>query len=269
MLLSHEMIHRWEEPCISGRNGTAAFFFGGCSLRCVFCQNAAITSGKVGKIISPSGLCERFFARKAEGAESVDLVTPTHFWDRIAEAVSLAKSKDLGIPLVANTSGYEKAASLDRFARQIDVFLTDFKYLDPALSARYSGAPDYADTALPALEKMVELTGEAVFSPRGVLRKGVVVRHLILPGRTKDSKAVLSLLYERFGNRILYSLMSQYTPPKGIGAQFPELSSPIRNIEYKAVIRHAEKIGITNGFLQEKSAADEKYIPDFQQTAPR
>ena len=263
ILLAHTMIHRWEEPCVSGKNGTAAFFFGGCSLGCVYCQNGKITSGKIGKTVTPDELTGSFFEMASKGAETIDLVTPTHFWDKIAEAVRSAKSLHFDLPIIANTSGYEKADILERYANETDVFLTDFKYLSPDISLRYSGIDDYADFALPALKKMVELVGKPRFSSSGILQKGVIVRHLVLPGNGEESKKILSLLYEKFGNDILYSLMSQYTPPRGIDKKFPELARPLRRIEYKSVVRYAEKLGITNGFIQEEGAAGEKYIPDF------
>lgn len=263
ILLSHSMLHKWEEPCISGKNGTGAVFFGGCPLGCVYCQNAKIVRGELGREKTPHELADLLFELKNEGAHNIDLVTPTHFWDRIDEALTEAISRGFNLPVIANTGGFEKAEILSRFATRIDVFLTDFKYLYPESAGRYSAFPRYADFALPALRKMREMTEKTVFDEDGMIQKGVIVRHLVLPEHTEESKAILSLLYEEFGNEIAYSIMNQYTPPKSIGETYPELAKPLNRIAYKQVVRHAERIGITNGFIQEGGTVSESFIPAF------
>ncbi len=263
LLLSHTMLHHWEEPCLSGQNGAGAVFFGGCPLGCVYCQNRAIVEGKVGREVTPHELCEVFLQLEKQGAHCIDLVTPTHFWDRIAEAVKEAKARGIAIPFVANTGGFERSEILQEYAKDMDIFLTDYKYGSKETAQRYSSFADYEAYAFDALETMVSLVGEPRFGKDGLLKKGVIVRHLVLPAHETESMAVLTKLFERFGNGILYAIMNQYTPPQGIGGQFPELASPLHPIAYKRVVRHAERLGIENGYMQEGGTVSESFIPNF------
>ena len=255
-------LHFWEEPCISGDRGSGTVFFSYCGLQCVYCQNRAISRGQAGKEISTERLAEIFLELEHKGAHNINLVTPTHYIPQIAAAVEQAKKQGLLLPMVYNTSGYEKAESIALLRGVIDIYLTDFKYMDEGLSGRYSGAPDYAKWAKKALKEMVEQAGEAVFDGDGMMQKGVIVRHLLLPGCLSDSKNVVRYLFETYGNRIFYSLMNQYTPVSGNDA-YPELRRRVTDEEYEALIDFAVDLGVENGFMQQGGTAEESFIPPF------
>lgn len=255
-------LHFWEEPCISGDRGSGTVFFSYCGLQCVYCQNRAISRGQAGKEISTERLAEIFLELQHKGAHNINLVTPTHYIPQIAAAVEQAKKQGLLLPMVYNTSGYEKAESIALLRGVIDIYLTDFKYMDEGLSGRYSGAPDYAKWAKKALKEMVEQAGEAVFDGDGMMQKGVIVRHLLLPGCLSDSKNVVRYLFETYGNRIFYSLMNQYTPVSGNDA-YPELRRRVTDEEYEALIDFAVDLGVENGFMQQGGTAEESFIPPF------
>ncbi|PWL45898.1 MAG: radical SAM protein [Clostridiales bacterium] len=255
-------LHFWEEPCISGDRGSGTVFFSYCGLQCVYCQNRAISRGKAGKEISAERLAEIFLELQHKGAHNINLVTPTHYIPQIAAAVEQAKKQGLLLPIVYNTSGYEKAESIALLRGVIDIYLTDFKYMDEGLSGRYSGAPDYAKWAKKALKEMVEQAGEAVFDGDGMMQKGVIVRHLLLPGCLSDSKNVVRYLFETYGNRIFYSLMNQYTPIDGSDS-YPELRRRVTEEEYEALIDFAVDLGVENGFMQQGGTAEESFIPPF------
>lgn len=255
-------LHFWEEPCISGDRGSGTVFFSYCGLQCVYCQNRAISRGQAGKEISTERLAEIFLELQHKGAHNINLVTPTHYIPQIAAAVEQAKKQGLLLPIVYNTSGYEKAESIALLRGVIDIYLTDFKYMDEGLSGRYSGAPDYAKWAKKALKEMVEQAGGAVFDGDGMMKKGVIVRHLLLPGCLSDSKNVVRYLFETYGNRIFYSLMNQYTPVSGNDA-YPELRRRVTDEEYEALIDFAVDLGVENGFMQQGGTAEESFIPPF------
>lgn len=255
-------LHFWEEPCISGERGSGTVFFSYCGLKCVYCQNCAISRGKSGKEISVGRLAEIFLELQQKGAHNINLVTPTHYIPQIIEAVKKAKAAGLTLPIVYNTSGYEKPESIARLEGIVDIYLTDFKYLSPELSFQYSGASDYAKWAKPALHEMVSQTGEAVFDGDGMMQKGVIVRHLLLPGCLDDSKNVVRYLFETYGNRIFYSLMNQYTPMEGSNV-YPELGRKVTEEEYDALVDYAVALGVENGFIQEGETAEESFIPPF------
>lgn len=255
-------LHFWEEPCISGERGSGTVFFSYCGLKCVYCQNCAISRGKSGKEFSVGRLTEIFLELQQKGAHNINLVTPTHYIPQIMEAVKKAKAAGLTLPIVYNTSGYEKPESIARLEGIVDIYLTDFKYLSPELSFQYSGAPDYAKWAKAALHEMVSQTGEAVFDGDGMMQKGVIVRHLLLPGCLDDSKNVVRYLFETYGNRIFYSLMNQYTPMEGSNV-YPELGRKVTEDEYDALVDYAAALGVENGFIQEGETAEESFIPPF------
>lgn len=260
MSISKVMLHRWEEPCISGKGGSGAVFFDGCPLKCVFCQNKKISRGDNGEKISPEKLCDIILALQNEGADNINFVSPTHFTDGIIEALKLAKDH-LHVPVVWNTSGYELEKTVERLRNYVDVFLSDFKYFSPDISKRYSSASDYFDRALPALEKMVGITGDPVFE-NGLLKRGVIVRHLVLPSCCKDSIRILETLAEKIGaDRFLLSLMSQYTP-EFLDPGYPELNRKLTTFEYEKVLSRAEELGF-RGYMQEKSSATSAFTPDF------
>ena len=261
-------LHMWEEPCISGKEGSGTVFFCGCTLRCIFCQNHQIALGKeetgekIGKEVSISRLKDIFLELQKKGANNINLVTGTHYIPQIAEALRLAKTEGLVIPIVYNTSGYEKKESLRMLESLVDIYLPDMKYVSKELSKEYSNAPDYFEIASEALKEMVRQVGEPEFDDRGYIQKGVIVRHLVLPGSTKDSKAVLEYLWNTYGDRIYISIMNQYTPMEQI-KNHPLLSRKVTKREYQKVVDYALSLGWENGFIQEGETAKESFIPDF------
>ena len=256
-------LHMWEEPCISGENGSGTIFFTGCNLGCVYCQNAAISRGHAGKEISEERLLEIFFELKDRGAHNINLVTPTHFLPSVLSAIKKAKEQAIGLPFVYNCGGYEKVELLKRAEGLVDIYLPDFKYMSPLLSARYSNAPDYARVAKAVLCEMVRQKPKCIFDEKGLMTAGVLVRHMMLPGQLKDAKAVVAHLINTYGDSIFLSIMRQYTPPKDIESKFPELSRTVGEREYEKLIDYAISIGCTNAFVQEGGAASESFIPEF------
>lgn len=258
-------LHRWEEPCISGKGGSGTVFFTGCSLGCIFCQNHDIASGNSGYEISMDRLKDIFLEQQERGADNINLVTAAHFAPQIRIALASAKKEGLKIPVVYNSSGYENVDTLRMLEPVIDVYLPDFKYMDPALSAAYSGAPDYPDAAKAAFEEMVRQKGNCEFDGDGMMTKGVLARLLLLPGHVKDAKNIVKWLLERFGDSIYISLMSQYTP---VMEALPEDCDPLlrrktTHREYENLIDFAIDQGLANGFIQEGEAAAESFIPKF------
>ncbi|SCZ78514.1 radical SAM protein [Pseudobutyrivibrio xylanivorans] len=256
-------LHFWEEPCISGENGSGAVFFSGCPLHCVFCQNEEISHGKVGKEITTEQLAEIFLNLQAQGANNINLVTGTHYIPAIVESVKLAREKGLKLPIIYNTSGYEKVESLKLLAGIVDVYLPDFKYMDKDLAAKYSHASDYPEVAKAAIEEMVRQCGQPQFDENGFIQKGVIVRQLLLPGHVKDAKNIISYLHEIYDNRIYVSMMSQYTPMAHIADKYPELNRRVTKREYESYINFAMELGIDNAFIQDRKVAKESFIPDF------
>jgi putative pyruvate formate lyase activating enzyme len=259
-------LHHWEEPPISGTRGSGTVFFSNCPLRCVYCQNATISTGHVGKAVTVERLAEIFVELEGQGAHNINLVTPTQYAPQISHALGLARERGMGLPVVYNTSGYETVEAVTRLAGHVDVYLTDFKYASAALAARYSQASDYPAVALAAFKAMVEQVGSYALDDEGLLRTGVIVRHLMLPGQLEDSKAVLEAVYGAVGNRVCYSLMNQYTPMPTAAARFKELRATVTEDEYRALITFALDLGITNSFMQEGGTATESFIPPFDLT---
>jgi len=258
-------LHNWEEPCISGRNGSGTVFFSYCPLHCVYCQNAQIGSGRAGAEITEARLAEIFLELEAQGAHNINLVTPTHYTPHIACALRRAKEAGLTIPVVHNGSGYESVQTLRLFDGLADIYLADFKYMDEKPAGQYSDAPDYAAVAKEALGEMVRQAGEPAFDTEGMMQRGVIVRHLLLPGHIGDAKKVVRYLYDTYGNRIYLSLMSQYTPLQG--ERLPaRLRRKVSQSEYGELVDFAVGLGVENGFLQEGSAASESFIPPFDLT---
>lgn len=261
-------LHMWEEPSISGKEGSGTVFFCGCTLRCVFCQNHQIALGKaesgdkIGKEVSIERLKEIFLELQEMRANNINLVTGTHYIPQIAMALKLAKEEGLKIPIVYNTSGYEKAESLQILDGLVDIYLPDMKYVSKELSKEYSNASDYFEMASKALEEMVRQVGEAQFDTRGYMTKGVIVRHLVLPGSIRDSKAVLDYLWNTYGNNIYLSIMNQYTPMEQI-KNHPLLSRKVTKREYSKVVDYALSLGWENAFIQEGETAKESFIPGF------
>ena len=264
-------LHYWEEPCLSGEKaperGSGTVFFSGCSLRCRYCQNRDILSGRVGRVMSAHELADTFLRLQEEGAYNINLVTAAHFLPHIAAALSMVRGNGLQIPVVYNSGGYERVEALRSLEGLIDVYLPDLKYLDSERAKRYSLAPDYPETATAAIAEMVRQTGEPVFDEEGMMQKGVIVRHLALPGGREDSMSVLRYLHDTYADRILVSLMSQYTPvmPEEELADYPELRRRLRRREYDRLVEYAIGLGMENVFIQEGKTAKESFIPPFPQ----
>ncbi|MEC4273363.1 radical SAM protein [Adlercreutzia sp. R25] len=281
LLVARAALHFWEEPPISGEGGSGTIFFSGCPVRCVYCQNADIALGEHAREITVERLAAIMGELEATGALNINCVTPTHYAPQIREAVTLARAAGLALPVLWNTSGYETVRSVRDNAGFVDAYLTDFKYADAELARRYSHAPDYPEVALAALGAMVEAAGAPRYDEhRGQERlvSGVVVRHLVLPGALENSKAVVRLLHERFGNAIRLSLMNQYTPVIARAAEegdqraaltlaaCPELAETVPDAEYEQLLDYADALGVEDYFWQEGGAAEESFIPAFDFT---
>ncbi len=259
-VVARAALHHWEEPCISGTQGSGAVFFSGCPLGCVFCQNGRISRGHLGKIVSVERLREIFLSLIAQGAHNINLVSPTHF----AHAVGEALREPLGVPVVWNTGGYERAETLRALKGRVQIYLPDLKYADGALAQRYSGAPDYFEIAAAAIEEMVRQTGPYELGEDGLLRRGVLIRHLLLPGALENTKAVLDYVARTFPpGTVLFSLMAQYTPQPGAEGL---LARRITGAELRAARAYMESVGITAGYTQDIEAARREYTPDFDLT---
>lgn len=255
-------LHYWEEPCISGKRGSGAVFFSGCSLHCVFCQNREISDGKAGKVISKERLSDIFMELADKGANNINLVTPGQYIPDIVWAVNDAKSRGMKFPIIYNTSGYENVTELKLLEGIVDVYLPDFKYMDSTLSARYSRAKDYPSVAKQALSEMVRQQPDVVIDDAtGLIQKGVIVRQLLLPGHVNDAKAVLKYLYDTYHDHVYISMMSQFTP---IALKdYPEINRTVTRREYERLVDYALEIGITNAFIQEGDVAKDSFIPAF------
>ncbi len=267
--------HYWEEPCISGEAGSGTVFFSGCNLRCVYCQNHKIAAGRTGKPMSVRELSAAFLSLQEMGCHNINLVTPSHYIPQIREALCQAK---LTVPVVYNTSSYECVQSLRQLEGLVDIYLADLKYLDTGLAKKYSHAADYPETAKAAIDEMVRQVGgityvcnpgnkiirNATEYPDGALMKrGVIVRHLLLPGQVEEAKRVLQYLYETYGDTIAVSILNQYTPLPHVSA-YPELNRPVTEEEYEEVVEYALELGIGHGFLQDGQAVGESFIPEFE-----
>ena len=255
-------LHYWEEPCISGKRGSGAVFFSGCSLHCVFCQNREISDGKAGKVISKERLSDIFIELADKGANNINLVTPGQYIPDIVWVVNDAKSRGMKLPIIYNTSGYENVTELKLLEGIVDVYLPDFKYMDSTLSARYSRAKDYPSVAKKALSEMVRQQPDVVIDDAtGLIQKGVIVRQLLLPGHVNDAKAVLKYLYDTYHDHVYISMMSQFTP---IALEdYPEINRTVTKREYERLVNYALEIGITNAFIQEGDVAKDSFIPAF------
>lgn len=262
IMVARAALHYWEEPCISGKRGSGAVFFSGCSLHCVFCQNREISDGKAGKVISKERLSDIFIELAGKGANNINLVTPGQYIPDIVWAVNDAKSRGMKLPIIYNTSGYENVTELKLLEGIVDVYLPDFKYMDSTLSAMYSRAKDYPSVAKQALSEMVRQQPDVVIDDAtGLIQKGVIVRQLLLPGHVNDAKAVLKYLYDTYHDHVYISMMSQFTP---IALKdYPEINRTVTRREYERLVDYALEIGITNAFIQEGDVAKDSFIPEF------
>lgn len=265
--VARSALHHWEEPCISGTRGSGTVFFSGCPLKCCYCQNYTISAKVYGKKITTAHLAELFLSLQQQGAHNINLVTATQWQPWVCNALAMARSAGLTLPIAYNTSGYETPEALATWGKVVDIWLVDYKYNSPTLAADLSCAPDYPAVAQTAIETMLQQTGELQFSAEGILQKGTIIRHLALPGHTTDSFAVLdclSVLQTKYPHHFLPSLMSQYTPFYKAAAH--GMGRRITSYEYRKVIHHALAKGLDTGYMQEKSSAKEEYTPLFDGT---
>lgn len=261
--LSRAALHFWEEPPISGERGSGAIFFSGCSLSCIYCQNREISRGRAGKVVTVERLCEIMLDLQRQGAHNINFVTPTHYIPSVADAIKLARSKGLTIPIVYNTGSYDAPEALKILEGLVDIYLPDLKYYTPRTANEYSSAKDYPEVARDAIAEMYRQVGRAQMDGEGMMTRGVVVRILLLPGHVAEAKLSLKYLMDTYGDSIYISLMNQYTP-------MPDIPSPLnRRVtrdEYEQLLDYAEKLGLKNGFTQEFGTASESFIPPFDNT---
>lgn len=267
---SHEMkiakayLHKWEEPCISGNDenrGSGTIFFSSCQLKCVFCQNFEISHNGIGKTVSKENLANIMLNLQKSGAYNINLVSPTPYIEQIIDAIDLCKDK-LKIPVAMNSGGYELPETIALLKDKVKIFLPDFKFLSKELSKKYLNAENYAEYALLSIKKMIEIAGKPVFDENGIMQSGVIIRHLVMPGSYRDSIDILNLLNNEFGkDNFLLSLMSQYTPCYN-AEKYKEINRRLTTFEYEKVAEVAEKLDFS-GYFQQKSAANEKYIPNW------
>ena len=264
--IARAALHFYEEPCISGANGSGTVFFTGCVLRCVYCQNAQISRGAVGRAVTVPELADVFLNLQAQGAHNVNLITPTQFSPHITQAVRLARAGGLAVPVVYNTGGYERPEVLAALSDTVDVYMPDFKYWKNDTARAFSAAPDYPEAARSAFAEMMRQRPAPVFGPDGLLKKGVLARILVLPGHTKEAVEILRYLAETYGDSIIISLMSQYTPMPAV-RDHRDLSRKLTKREYARVVDEALRLDLRNVFLQEGDVAKESFIPPFETAA--
>lgn len=255
-------IHNYEEPCISGADGSGTVFFSNCNLRCVYCQNFEISRDGFGKEITIERLAEIFLEQQSRGVNNINLVTPTMYVDSIIEAIKIAKENGLNIPIVYNSSGYEKAETIKKLEGYIDIYLPDFKYATNRLSLKYSGVNNYVESVVPAIREMIKQVGKPVFNKKGIITKGVIIRHMILPNNVLNTKMVLKKIKEEFKDNTLISVMAQYFP-SGDAAKYPEINRKITIEELEEVENYLEELNMDNGYIQELGEHEEEFVPTF------
>lgn len=255
-------LHLWEEPCISGKNGSGTVFFSNCNLKCVFCQNHIISNDGLGKEISIERLSEIFLELQEKGAHNINLVTPTHYVPQIIEALNIAKNKGLYLPIIYNTNGIDSLDTIKKLNGYIDVYLPDFKYFNDKYSLKYSKIKGYSKNLLTILEEMFNQVDKPIFNENGIIQKGVIIRHLMLPGLLFDSKKVIDTIYNKFGNKVYISLMNQYTPMYD-SIKYPEINKPLNPKHYDSLIDYSIELGVKNGFIQDTGTNSKSFIPDF------
>ena len=269
--IARAALHFWEEPPISGERGSGAVFFSHCPLRCRFCQNGSISAGGFGAHVDVARLTQIMLELQGQGAHNINLVTATHYAPQVIDAVRAAREEGLAIPIVYNTSAYETPLTLEALSKVVNVWLPDCKYADSQLAQRLSRAADYPQVAMDAIALMVDQVmdrGGRAVDDDDLMTRGVIVRHLVLPGHVDDSMAVLSALWDRFGNDIDISVMNQYTPQRGIDAipGAPELGRPVTEDEYELVLDHADYLGFENLWWQQGGTVSESFVPEFDMT---
>lgn len=263
-IISRAAKHMWEEPCISGERGSGTVFFSGCSLGCIYCQNHKISRGETGIEVNLERLVKIYHSLEKSGVHNINLVTGSHFVPIIAKSVERAKKEGIKIPFIYNTSSYEKAETLKMLDGLIDVYLPDFKYYDENTSRKYSNAPDYPEIAKMAIGEMVRQCPKYEFDEEGIIRKGVIIRHMLIPGHVYEGKRIMKYLWETYGESVLYSIMSQYTPIRDF-EEYPNLSRKVKGKEYDSLVDFCLELGMENAYIQEGDAAKESFIPDFDE----
>ena len=258
--LARASLHFWEEPCISGKNGSGTVFFSGCNLGCVFCQNYEISHRKIGRDVSADELTEIFESLIEKGANNINLVNPTHYALQLADVLSKWKSP---VPIVYNSSGYESVETLKELDGLVDIYLPDFKYISSEKARKYSFAEDYPEVAMLALKEMKRQVGADVFDESGLMKKGMIIRHLVLPSNTNESIRVLDYLAENYGDTYI-SVMAQYTPCGNLTG-YDEINRRLTKREYNKIVDYALSLGLEKFFIQDLSSAHEQFIPDFSE----
>ena len=259
--VAYYSLHMWEEPIISGDNGSGTIFFSNCNLRCLYCQNKKISIDGYGKLITNKRLSEIMLELQDKGAHNINLVTPTHYVPNIVSVLHKIKGKELKIPVVYNTSSYENVGTIIACRNLVDIYLADLRYFDDSLGEKYSLCSNYFETATMAIDEMYRQVGKCEFDENGLLKRGLVVRVLILPGHIDDSKKIIEYLYKTYGDDIFISIMNQYTPINK--CKYSNLNRKVTDKEYDEVVDYALSIGVTNAFVQEGEAASESFIPQF------
>ena len=265
LMVARASLHYWEEPIISGERGSGTVFFSGCNLKCVFCQNYQISNNNFGKPISIHRLSEIFLELQEKGANNINLVTPTHFVPLIIEALKIAKAKGFNIPIVYNSSGYENVETIKLLKGYIDIYLPDFKYYDNKYANKYSKCNNYFEAVTSSLNEMIKQVGKPVFNEEGILTKGIIVRHMMIPGLLNDSKKIIHYLVDNYNDDIFISIMNQYTPTNNL-TNYQEINKTVNDSEYDELINYAIDLGIKNGFMQEGETQKTSFIPEFDTT---
>jgi len=261
MMLARASLHYWEEPCLSGDRGSGTIFFSYCNMKCIFCQNYDISTKNFGYKVSVKRFADICLELQNKGALNINLVTPSHYVDKIREGLIIAKDKGLKIPVIYNTSGYDLVDSLKKLEGLIDIYLPDLKYYDDEYAVKYSSCSNYFSYASKAIEEMYRQVGRPIFDNDGIMKKGVIVRHLMLPGLGEDSKKIISYLYNQYGDNIYMSIMNQYTPIRKL--EYDNLNRKLTKKEYDSIIDFAYDLGIRNCFVQEDDTDNESFIPIF------
>ena len=262
--LAYYSLHMWEEPVLSGENGSGTIFFSHCNLRCMYCQNKKISIDGYGKEISNKRLSEIMLTLQSKGAHNINLVTPTHYVPQIASVLRKIKGKELKIPVVYNTSSYENVGTLMVMKNLVDIYLADLKYFDDSLAEKYSLCKNYFETATMAIDEMFRQVGPVQLDQNGMMIRGLIVRVLLLPGHVRDAKEIINYLYKTYGDDIYISIMNQYTPVNS--CPFDNLNRKVTEEEYEELINFALTIGVTSAFIQEGDTASESFIPEFDKT---
>ncbi len=260
--IARAALHFWEEPCISGDAGSGTVFFSNCTMKCVYCQNYEVSTNNLGYDVTAEELADIFLDLKNQRANNINLVTPTHYVPQIIKALDIAKSNGMNLPVVYNTSGYENVRTIEMLNGYVDVYMPDFKYYNDDAAVKYSKAYNYREAVTAALDAMYSSVGKPVFDKNGIMQKGMIIRHLMLPNMLNDTVHIINYINKRFGNNVYFSLMSQYTPVRYI-ADMPSLNEKLDMKKYNEAVRLCERLGMENVFLQDSEASSESFIPEF------